>query len=158
MLYEVEGDLVAEDKYNIFCHQTNCHGVMGSGIARQIAVRYPAVAARDKDYCRLHNPLGTMLPVRVQPNRVCVNLYGQYNYGRGQRFTDYRALQTALYALASRLNKSNIPEDWVIGFPYRMGCGLAGGGWNHVRPMIEDFAKRVMQDVYIVHLSERENV
>lgn len=155
MLYEVEGDLVKEEKYNIICHQTNCMGVMKSGIALQIAVRYPAVAMRNSDYCEKRNPLGTILPVKIGPERICVNLYGQYNYGRNKRFTDYEAFQSALDKLAERLNKSTIPDSWTIGFPYRIGCGLAGGAWNEIYPMIIEFSNKVAQDVYIVRLPER---
>jgi len=155
MLYEVVGDLVKDKKYNIFCHQTNCMGVMGSGIARQIALTYPSVAMRDKDYCRLKKPLGTILPVRVSENRICVNLYGQYNYGRYKRFTDYEAFQSALNMFAERLNNSSIPDDWIIAFPYRIGCGLAGGSWGEIYPMIIKFSQQVVQDVYIVRLPER---
>lgn len=155
MLYEVEGDLVREGKCNIICHQTNCMGVMGSGIAKQIADKYPSVAMRNKDYCRLCNPLGTILPVRVDKDHICVNLYGQYNYGRNKRFTDYKALQSALDMLADRLNKSAIPADWTIGFPNRIGCGLAGGSWSEVYPMIIEFSNKVAQDVYIIRLPER---
>lgn len=157
MLYEVEGDLVQDEQFNIICHQANCLGAMGAGIAKQIALKYPSVQVRNKDKCSKENPLGSILVVKVGPQRFCVNLYGQYNYGRKYlTYTNYDALQKAMDELAERLNKSNIPDDWKIAFPYRMACGLANGSWKTVYGMISDFADKVYQDVYIVHRKESE--
>lgn len=153
MLYEVQGDLVNDESYQIFCHQTNCKGVMGAGIALQIVDKYPNVAIRNRDYCRLNKPLGTFLPIRVSPSRICVNIYSQDGNGN---YTDYKAMEHALNVLAERLNNSKIPADWKIGFPYRMGCGLAGGAWNQVYVLIRSFSEKVKQNVYVVHRTERE--
>lgn len=151
MLYEVEGDLIRETGFNIFCHQTNCKGVMGAGIARQITSLYPVVQIKNKAYCKNH-PFATVLPVKVSPDRICVNIYAQDGYGRDKRYTDYVAFKTALDSFANRLNNSNIPKDWNIGFPYKIGCGLAGGDWNVIYPMLKEFADKVQQNVFIVRL------
>jgi len=140
MLYEVEGNLVENNKYYIFCHQTNCQGIMGAGIAKQIAAKYPIVAEYNKYYCNKKNALGTCLPIRVNPSRICVNLYGQDKYGRDKQYTDYNALQQALDNFAARVSK--VSKEWTIGFPYKMGCGLGGGDWTKVRMMIVDFSKK----------------
>jgi len=150
MLYEVTGDLIEDEKYKIFCHQTNCRGVMGSGIAKKIVDKYPVVQMRNKDYCKRKDILGTFLPVRVSQTRVCINLYGQDGYGRDKQYTDYKALESALNMLSIVLQK--VPQDWSIGFPYRVGCGLGGGDWQVIKPLIEVFAGKVKQNVYIVKL------
>ena len=150
MLKEVVGNLILDEQYKIFCHQTNCKGVMGSGIAKQIANMFPAVQMRNKDYCKRQNILGTFLAVRVSPTRICVNLYGQDGYGRQGCYTDYDALKQALDKLAVALEK--VPQEWTIGFPYRMSCGLGGGAWGKVYLLITEFANKVKQDVYIVKL------
>lgn len=159
MLYEVVGNLVQDKEYNIICHQTNCKGVMGAGIAGQIAYKWPAVRHRNKDNCARRNPLGTALVVRVESNRFVVNLYGQYDYGRNfnRTYTDYNALRKSLNELAARLNQSTVPDKWKIGFPKGIGCGLANGKWGKVKPLIEEFAEKVSQDVYIVSLDKRGN-
>lgn len=43
MIYNIVGDLLKQDKVDIICHQTNCKGVMGAGIAFQIKRTYPEV-------------------------------------------------------------------------------------------------------------------
>ena len=38
-----KGDLIEDAKVDIVCHQTNCQGVMGAGIAKQIRDTWPRV-------------------------------------------------------------------------------------------------------------------
>ena len=38
IIYE-HGDIVADTKYDWFCQQANCRGVMGAGLAKQIRDR-----------------------------------------------------------------------------------------------------------------------
>ena len=37
-----------------------------------------------------------------------------------------------------------------LAFPYKIGCGLAGGNWDHYLPMIEDFAFKYNKHVTLV--------
>ena len=155
MLFEVYGNILKDD-YNIICYQANCKGIMKSGIAQDIALKYPNVSSRNNDYCRLNEPLGTILPVTVGKNKICVSLYGQLDYGYGRTCrTDFTALQSALNELADRLNHSIIPEAAKIAFPNRMGCGLGSGEWQKVIQMLRDFDRKVRQDVYIVTYRHR---
>lgn len=144
----IDGDLVENADIGIFCHQTNCFGKMGAGIARQIAAKYRAVAEKDREYCRTGNVLGTILCVPTGDGRTCVNMYAQYGYGTDQRQTDYFAFDCCLQELEKYLQ--TVPESTGIGFPDHIGCGLAGGDWDTVLPMLEQFASRVSQPVYIV--------
>ena len=51
MIYNIVGDLLKQDKVDIICHQTNCKGVMGAGIAFQIKRAYPEVFKKYKEFC-----------------------------------------------------------------------------------------------------------
>lgn len=51
MIYNMVGDLLKQDKVDIICHQTNCKGVMGAGIAFQIKRTYPEVFKKYKEFC-----------------------------------------------------------------------------------------------------------
>ena len=42
MIHYVKGNLLDSD-CDYICHQVNCQGVMGSGIAKQIRERWPEV-------------------------------------------------------------------------------------------------------------------
>ena len=43
-----------------------------------------------------------------------------------------------------------LPKDAVIAFPYRIGCGLAGGRYTNYLKMIKQFAKDREGKVIIV--------
>jgi len=153
MLYEITGNLITDKRINVMCHQTNCRGRMGAGLAKQIAETYPVVKERDIAYCLENNYaksklLGTNLYVKVSPAKICVNMYAQYNFGKGKRYTEYDKLSACLRKLGNKLSISD--KSLIVGFPAGLGCGNAGGDWNIVKPMIEEFAEMVPQDVYIV--------
>ena len=158
MLYEVTGDLVKDKQYTMFCHQTNCRGRMGSGIAKQIADTYPIVAARDAQYHKIcvtcrggeHAMLGTIMGSRTDDGRVCINMYAQENYGTDKRQTDYMAFARCLALIRDDL--MDYPPETKVAFPDHIGCGLASGDWKIVRNLIESFSRMIRQDVYIVKL------
>ena len=161
MIHEVNGDLITGLKYDIFCHQTNCMGVMGAGIAKQIAEAYPEAKKADQEYHRAimdstgaaEDMLGTIITVKTHDNRLCVNMYGQVGFGWARTCkTDYGALRKCMEALEMKL--SEYDESYVVGFPYGIGCGLGGGDWKVVRSIIERFSKNIRQDVYIVRKVE----
>lgn len=41
---------------DIICHQVNCQGVMGSGIAKQVREKYPVVYRDYKRMCDIYAP------------------------------------------------------------------------------------------------------
>jgi O-acetyl-ADP-ribose deacetylase (regulator of RNase III) len=144
------GDLI-KDNYPIFCHQVNCRGVMGSGIAKQIKGMYPEVFERyHRHSCTANYLLGTILPVTTHDGRLCVNMYAQDGYGRDQRYTDYEAFKSCLNYLQEFIEDEKLTELSTIAFPYRIGCGLAGGDWDIVLKMIENFADNIKPKVVIV--------
>ena len=154
MLKTVYGDIV-NDNYDIFCHQVNCRGAMGSGLSVQIRKKYPEVyeAYRQNYACHIENPkmqLGDILLVNTSDGRICVNMYAQNYYGRWNQHTEYQAFAQCILALVDAVGKMD--SSLKIAFPHRIGCGLGGGEWSIIERMISSFADRVKQDVYIVKL------
>ena len=147
MLHIVDGDLVKEKEYTIFCHQVNCAGVMGTGIAKQIKETYPEVFKEYKEECN-ESMLGKCQYVKCSDGRYCVNMFSQKDIGHDKNYTKYGALASCLNKLKSKLRISS--KDIKVGFPCYIGCGAAGGDWAVVKPMLEEFAKNVKQEVYIV--------
>ena len=147
LLYEF-GDIVKGD-YLIFCHQVNCQGVMGSGVAKQIRSKYPEVY---REFKQIKEPiLGFILPVFTKDGRICINMFAQDGYVKDKRYTDYDAFKECLEHISFFMNirSKNKPS---IAFPYGIGCGLAGGDWYIILGMLKDFSEKIKQDVIIVSL------
>lgn len=142
----IKGDLLAKQhelKIDVICHQVNCQGRMGSGIAKGIREKYPAVYDNYMEKCTsIKNPvwnLGTIQYVPIYEEytengfnpQVC-NFFSQLNYGYdGARYTSYDAFWDCLNWL-----KKTTPEGKSIGFPARIGCGLGGANWDLISQMI----------------------
>lgn len=135
MLVDKLGDLL-KSGCNVICHQTNCQGVMGSGIALQIRTQFPKVYKTFLDsYKQGKSKLGEIDVVQVE-DKYIVNMYSQNKYlPRGVNHTSYDAFRACLRKIKERF--INERENITIGFPANIGCGLAGGDWSVVRDIID---------------------
>ena len=130
---------VEEDKITIICHQVNCKGIMGAGLAKQIRSRWPEVYNRYRHFCydRLSGGiLGHCQLVKADSCTWVANLFGQLSYGTDKKQTDYDALERALNTLRLQIVQNKQFSDVTVRIPYNMGCGLAGGNWNVVNSII----------------------
>lgn len=125
---------------DIIVHQVNCQGVMGAGLAGQIAKRYPNVFERYKVAVentpdRSEN-LGKTLFLPIENGTKWIaNLFGQYSYGyEDKEYTDYNAVKAGLKVIAE-LSKS---KGLTVAIPYKIGAGLAGGDWSRIEAMIKE--------------------
>ena len=155
MIIYLEGDLL-ESNVDYICHQVNCRGVMGSGIAKQIRQKFPEVyrvyRERYEDaVCVLDTTdrmLGSADIVQIPgSSQHVVNMYAQQGYGyNGKCYTSYKAFKFILQEL-----KKDIPTDCTIGFPKGIGCGLGGGDWTVISKMIEEILGE-SHEVYIYEM------
>lgn len=119
----------------LVCHQVNCMGKMGAGLALSIRKAFPSVYRVYKEKCDDGMAqLGDVQYCSVlgDANYVIVNVFGQYGYGRGQCQTNYEALGKAF----AKIHQA-FPNE-VVRIPYKMGCGLGGGDWNTVLNIIKE--------------------
>lgn len=138
MIEIINGDLLnAEADY--ICHQVNCRGVMGAGLAKTLSDQWPRVKSDYLSFCSQYSAkelLGKAQIVEVDaaPIKGVINIFGQLNYGRSrtQQYTNYMALKEAF----SFLNKKLAGE--TLAFPRGFGCGLANGSWSVVLNLIEE--------------------
>ena len=139
-----QGDILNRSYFDVVCHQVNCIGKMGAGLAKQIADMYPEVKDGYIAHSSIHKPdelLGTCFLSRGP--KYIANLYGQLNIGTNKQQTDYKALRKAIQDFYKQLseiipqkNGFNLSESLRIAFPKNMGCGLAGGSWDIVEKII----------------------
>lgn len=146
---EIEGnllDLFEQGEFDVIIHGCNCFNIMGAGIAKQIADKYPQALKADADFPLLKGTKDRLGNISVSTQnilgkkRYIINLYSQFEPGRN---TDYNAIQVAL----SKINYRFRPER--IGLPL-LGCGIGGGDWRIVSKIVK---KELLHcDVTVVNL------
>ncbi|MFE0704076.1 Appr-1-p processing protein [Streptomyces sp. NPDC058872] len=136
----VRGDATAPhgEGIRILAHVCNDLGGWGKGFVRTVSRRWPEPEAA---YRRWHREragndfgLGAAQFVRVEPSVWVANLVGQ----RGMRTVRsrgvpvrYEAIDAALALLAEKA----LGLGASVHMP-RIGCGLAGGSWSKVEPLV----------------------
>ena len=140
-------------------HSCNTRNIMGGGIAKQIKSRYPQAYEADTEAYNTEYDqdgqyvhwLGKYSKAEIEskflPNNKgrIYNLYTQASLGTGQRQVLYEDFWQALKRVEQDLYKINVNKNEydgssapVLGLPYGISCGLAGGNWGIIKAMIED--------------------
>ncbi len=122
----------------IIAHVCNDLGGWGKGFVVAVSRRWPEPEAA---YRRWHRErarndfgLGAAQLVRVEPYVWVANLVGQRGMRTGRSSgapVRYEAIDAALGLLADRA----IELEASVHMP-RIGCGLAGGRWDRVEPLV----------------------
>lgn len=148
MIKHIKCDIF-ESGADVICHQVNCQGVMGSGIAKQMRERYPKVYNEYKRRCDIYAPkallgtaqfVGTSVTYRT-PFLGIFNLFGQENFGYdGKCYTDYTALYKCFEKVKEDIYGASLSgkDRYTIAIPYLMACHRGGGDWNVVYKIIEE--------------------
>ncbi len=146
--------MIVYKKGNIFlseatliAHGVNCSGGFGSGVAKEIAERYPEVrrAYMDK-YQHEGWALGETQGITVNSGwRIIVNCATQFRYGPSDQgpYVDYDAVRLVMQSL-SRTWPNN-----VVSMP-KIGAGLAGGSWEIIEQIINEEFKDKEVHVYVL--------
>lgn len=146
MLKYYSGDIFTSD-VDIICHQVNCQGVFGRGMAGQIKKMFPEVEKtykiitkqwQEQSGGKTSELLGRVSAQPVEKDGrwfLIANLYGQDDYGKSGVYTDYKALEQAIQEIRDFVDVRNKQEK--VAFPYEIGCGKAGGDWEIVKAIME---------------------
>jgi O-acetyl-ADP-ribose deacetylase (regulator of RNase III) len=101
----------------------------------------------------------------ISPKYV-VCLFGQYQPGTPNKYPKYKKASDEDGVVENYINregwfKQGLDETkkWIvekkiksIAFPFKIGCGLARGNWDHYYAMIVNFQKEIKIDVSIIQL------
>jgi len=147
MLKHAKGNLIdmAEaGQFNIIVQGCNCFNTMGSGIAKEIRMRYPDAYVVDIEYSRDFNDISNYkklgnYSVMLGKQFNIVNCYTQYRFNSGGKNED--VFEYAAFELILRKLVHQYP-GCSFGLPY-IGCGLAGGDKARIIELITDFAKNI---------------
>ena len=140
-IYIIEKNLFESDA-SVFCHQVNCLGVWGSGIAKSMREIFPDVYEQYREICvknKFNKLLGNTAIIQ-SGNRYIANMFAQERFGYdGIRYTSYDAFYNCLVRIKEFCEKNAINK---IALPYKIGSDRGGADWNVIYSMIESvFAK-----------------
>lgn len=144
----IEKDITTIES-GIICHQTNCQGRMGSGVALSIAKKWPQALKEYSKFCKMFpfgKALGACQVIQLKDNpalRIC-NIFGQNNYGSPSKnettYTDYRAVDNAFNSF-TKYKQYQLFDVYV---PWMMGCFGGGGNWDIYKAIIEKYIPNVI--------------
>jgi O-acetyl-ADP-ribose deacetylase (regulator of RNase III) len=152
----IDGDLLDFPMgINTIAHSCNIMNIMGAGIARQIKEKYPEAFKIDsKANLNQENGLGYFSYCKLDSdsNKRVINLYTQEATGSGRQ-VNYEAFYSSIEYLFQAINSSPDAAQYVLGLPFGISCGLAGGNWNIIQSMIGEVFTPAKFKTYIVKLS-----
>ena len=137
----VRGDATAPSVkgVKVIAHVCNDLGGWGKGFVLALSRRWPepeaAYRAWHRDRASNDFALGAVQFVQVEPYVWVANMIGQRGMRTGSKGAPvrYEAIGTALGRVAGRA----AGLEASVHMP-RIGCGLAGGKWSRVEPLISD--------------------
>lgn len=142
MLIYKNGDILKATE-NIICHQVNEDGVMGGGLALQIATKYPLVEAEYKEICSEHlkdKLYGNYQVCKVENKKYIANCFTQRDF-----ITNLDYIKRVFIGLldSCKLNK------FTIAIPFGYGCGIAQGDWNKVSSLLNEISETCSVDIVV---------
>lgn len=136
----MEGDIISLAKAGVFdviIQGNNCFHTMNAGLAKQIKGHFNAAYLADLRTKHGHKgKLGTFSHADIQIGAhtlTVINAYTQFRYGGGVKNADYGAIRGCFREMKKEYGGKNLR----FGYPL-IGCGLAGGDWGVVKPIIDE--------------------
>lgn len=146
----IETDLsIFEVDAEVLVNPVNCVGVMGAGLAKEFAWRYPEMLKEYQSACRK----GELKVGRIhthKENEKCIVSFPTKN--RWQEKSEYAHIDTGMRTLAKFLANS---EYRKVAIP-RLGCGLGGLNWGTVRLIAMRYIE-LLPDDFTVYFFEAKN-
>lgn len=143
MIEIVSGNIFdSTEKY--LAHQCNCVTQKAAHLSKDVFARYPysdVYSSRTEP-----NKPGTIdIRGNGQDQRYVINMFGQFYPGKPKYplSTKDGVLIREKYFHQCLLRIANISNLESIALPWRVGCGAAGGDWNHYLVTITNFANYV---------------
>lgn len=146
---------VGEGK-KIIAHVCNDIGAWGKGFVLPVSKKWPLAKT---EYLAAFNTdpkplLGDVQIVAVEPELWVINMIGQHKITTRHSKEEvppvrYEAILTGLHKVAAFAEK----EQATVHMP-RIGCGLAGGTWDKIAPLIREAFDGKDTAVYVYDLTE----
>ena len=145
---ERTGNLFEATGLDAIAHGVNCQGVMGAGIALQVAKLWPDVVPPYRQMCLEHRFFpGDVFDYVANDGQDTVI----YNLATQNRIGPDAKLRYVAWTLAAMLEMAEGDGIKTIGMP-RIGCGIGGLEWVEVRMIVELLASESAIEVVVFSL------
>jgi len=136
--------------HRLIIHVCNNEGKWGAGFVLAVSKRWIKPEQEYRRWFRSRNmfKLGEIQEVGVQSDTIIINMVAQdgvYQKPDGTPPIDYDALEQCL----DKVGELAVREGSSIHMP-RIACGLAGGSWDKVEPLIIE--RIIKRGVNVIHL------
>jgi O-acetyl-ADP-ribose deacetylase (regulator of RNase III) len=138
----------------VIAHVCNDVGAWGAGFVLALSRRWRAPEAEYRRWYAERDgndfAIGAVQLVPVEPDVWVANMVGQTDLRRARDGTPpvrYAAIETALQDVAARARELGAS----VHMP-RIGCGLAGGDWARIEPLLESTLVAAGVDVVVYDL------
>lgn len=123
----------------VICHVCNDRGGWGKGFVLALSRRWPEPETQYRAwYTSGQNGgfgLGAVQCVQVEPYIWVANMVGQHGTKTGSSGPPVR--YPAIAACLAKVGTKAIELSASVHMP-RIGCGLAGGDWSRIEPLVEE--------------------
>jgi len=144
------GDLL-KSGCDIIAHQVNLQGVMGGGLALQIAEKYPQCEKNYMEYVKKWSKkvdlIGCINSYSHDKSPIIVNCFSQEQ----DYTTNYEAVRNCFKQVRIICNLVN---KKTIGVAFNYGCGIAKGDWNKVLAIFKELFAESNIELQIWKLGE----
>lgn len=143
MIHIIEGDLF-EAKEGLLCHQVNCKGVMGRGVAKTFKEKFPMAFAQYAANCETYRGisdelLGLCSFYRIEDDFYTCCMFAQDDYRGSGVKTNYAAFEECCDNIKRAIESfGGLDKSSPINMPYNIGCGLAGGDWSIIYSILDE--------------------
>ena len=136
-----EGDLFDAPR-GLICHQVNCKGNMGKGVAKTFREVYPRAYHKYLEWCKQGSAatlLGSCLFNKEDDNHISCSMFAQNDW-RGYNVcnTNYAAFRQCCREIRKYITLEELPQDTPINMPFGIGAGLGGGDWLIIYDILEE--------------------
>jgi len=146
----IEGADILASCTKYIAHQVNCKSTGSKGLSQAMFKKYP--------YSNVYTDGTVRIPGHIivrgdgEDTRYVINMVAQFYPGK-PTLSPFDSPETRLKWFKTCLDEIlEIKDLESIAFPYKIGCGLAGGDWSEYLKLIEDFAQKTEAEVYICKL------
>ncbi|WP_439624215.1 macro domain-containing protein [Gemmata sp.] len=119
----------------IVCHVCNDLGKWGKGFVLAVSRRWKEPEAAYRTWAAAGLKLGEVQFVQVEPHIWVANMVGQRGVRTGSSGPPIR--YAAVAACLRHVAQKALELGASVHMP-RIGCGLAGGEWSRIEPLVEE--------------------